>query len=62
MPRWLDLHCPYCGEPIEAVVDESAGDQDYVEDCQVCCRPIAMRVRLDDEGEPWLRARREDEA
>ena len=55
MPRWLDLHCPYCGEPIEAVVDESAGDE-------VCCRPIVMRVRLDDDGEPRLRARREDEA
>ncbi|MBO9716571.1 MAG: CPXCG motif-containing cysteine-rich protein [Pseudoxanthomonas sp.] len=63
MPRWLELHCPYCGERIDVVVDESAGDQDYVEDCQVCCRPIAIGVRLDDgDGEPRVRARREDEA
>ncbi|UWX04249.1 CPXCG motif-containing cysteine-rich protein [Pseudoxanthomonas sp. NC8] len=36
---------------------------DYIEDCQVCCRPIAISVRLDEEdGEPRVRARREDEA
>lgn len=63
MPRWIDLQCPYCGEPIDVAVDDSAGDQDYIEDCQVCCRPIAISVRLDDtDGEPRVRARREDEA
>ena len=63
MSRWIDLQCPYCGELIDVVVDDSAGDQDYIEDCQVCCRPIAISVRLDDaDGEPRVRARREDEA
>lgn len=52
--------CPYCGERIELVVDASAGDTDYVEDCQVCCRPI--RVGVDWLGdEPELRLRAEDE-
>ncbi|WP_372016318.1 CPXCG motif-containing cysteine-rich protein [Pseudoxanthomonas sp. 10H] len=63
MPRWLDLHCPYCGEPIELAVDDSAGDQDYIEDCQVCCRPIAVAVRVDEAtGGVRARVRREDEA
>jgi hypothetical protein len=63
MTRWLDLYCPYCGERIEVAVDDSAGDQDYIEDCQVCCRPIAISVRLEDaDDEPRIRARREDDA
>lgn len=42
--------CPYCGEDIVIVIDRSAGEQDYIEDCQVCCRPIAIGVRLDHDG------------
>jgi hypothetical protein len=34
--------CPYCGEPIELVVDVSIEAQSYVEDCPVCCRPISV--------------------
>ncbi len=32
--------CPYCGESFEARLDLSAGSAAYIEDCQVCCRPI----------------------
>lgn len=49
----LDLQpvqCPYCGESFETSVDASAGDQEYIEDCQVCCRPIVFRLTADDEG------------
>lgn len=34
--------CPYCGEAIALVLDLSVDEQDYVEDCEVCCQP--MRV------------------
>jgi len=44
------LRCPYCGERFEALVDASAGDAAYIEDCPVCCRPIELRLRLDEEG------------
>lgn len=46
----LLIDCPYCGETIEVLVDASAGDQDYVEDCQVCCRPIELRVETGSDG------------
>jgi len=36
------IDCPYCGEIIEILVDDSAGEQDYYEDCSVCCRPIRI--------------------
>jgi hypothetical protein len=32
--------CPYCGESFETRLDLSAGSAAYIEDCQVCCRPI----------------------
>lgn len=48
---FVDCHCPYCGEPIDLFVDPSAGAQAYVEDCQVCCRPINVTVGEAGEGE-----------
>ena len=37
--------CPYCGEANEVALDPDGGAfQDYVEDCQVCCRPWRVRV------------------
>ena len=41
-------HCPYCGEPIEALVDASQGDQQTIEDCSVCCRPIELCIYIDE--------------
>jgi hypothetical protein len=58
----FDHHCPYCGEPIEILVDASAGDQHYIEDCQVCCRPMMVSVRVDAEGDVQLRLSAENEA
>jgi hypothetical protein len=40
-----EFGCPYCGESITMLVDLSEPDQEYVEDCEVCCNPIAVHVR-----------------
>ena len=42
------VDCPYCGEHFDTEIDLSAGNQDYIEDCQVCCRPIVFRIAVDD--------------
>ena len=42
------FECPYCGEPISMVLDLSVPEQAYVEDCEVCCRPIEVHVTADD--------------
>jgi hypothetical protein len=44
------IGCPYCGEVIEVLLDCSVEQQNYVEDCQVCCRPIEFNVSVDMEG------------
>lgn len=46
-----NLVCPYCGETITVVVDKSAGDQNYVEDCSVCCQPIVVSLTISVDGE-----------
>jgi hypothetical protein len=51
LQRYVDVECPYCGEPIGVLLDLSAGSQSYIEDCQVCCQPIQLSVRVDDSGE-----------
>jgi hypothetical protein len=48
---FVDVACPYCNEPINVRVDLSAGAQTYVEDCQVCCQPMAMSVRVSEDGQ-----------
>jgi hypothetical protein len=43
--------CPYCGEMNEIALDPGSGTlQEYVEDCQVCCRPWLVRVRYARDG------------
>jgi len=57
----IDVQCPYCGEPLTLFVEDSAGAQSYVEDCHVCCRPMVVRVRVDEDGELDVDVAREDE-
>jgi hypothetical protein len=41
----IDVPCPHCGAATTLFVDPSAGTrQEFIEDCQVCCRPIVFRV------------------
>ncbi len=44
------IYCPYCGEPIQILLDPSDVGDEYIEDCQVCCRPIVMSVWEDTDG------------
>ena len=58
----MEVQCPYCGESIEIFVDAGGGAaQRYIEDCQVCCRPIEFTISLDEDGEPLVDAARTDE-
>ena len=41
--------CPYCGEQISMVLDTSVVRQTYIEDCEVCCRPIEVRYTVEDD-------------
>jgi hypothetical protein len=45
------VQCPYCGETVAVAIDASGGDQVCSEHCQVCCRPMILRISVDDRGQ-----------
>ena len=55
------IACSYCGAEIELVIDCSLPFQEYIEDCEVCCRPIALAIRVDDDENVSVDARDENE-
>jgi hypothetical protein len=40
-----EIGCPHCGESFPLQVDTSQSEQSLIEDCTVCCRPIALTIR-----------------
>jgi hypothetical protein len=42
------FQCPYCWEDISMLLDFSVSFQSYIEDCEVCCNPIQLTVRISD--------------
>ncbi|MBC7660675.1 MAG: CPXCG motif-containing cysteine-rich protein [Chitinophagaceae bacterium] len=46
MEEPITVSCPWCGESFITFFDLSAGDQNYIEDCQVCCRPITLHFTI----------------
>ena len=55
------IDCPYCGEPITVLVDTSCSEQSYIEDCEVCCQPMVLVAKVDEDGQVGVDARRDDE-
>ena len=46
-----DVTCPHCGETVSLSLDPASGRaQDYVEDCEVCCRSWRVRLWYDATG------------
>lgn len=41
--------CPYCWQPISMLLDLSVNEQSYIEDCEICCQPIQITYRADEE-------------
>ncbi|HHD75533.1 MAG TPA: CPXCG motif-containing cysteine-rich protein [Campylobacterales bacterium] len=34
--------CPYCWERISMVLEPDEVSSQYIEDCEICCRPIEL--------------------
>jgi len=51
--------CPYCGEEVEIALDAGGEEsQEYVEDCEVCCRPWNVTVHYGSGGTADVRVER----
>lgn len=44
----LPLICPHCGESFDLALDASEGSAEFTVDCEVCCRPMLVSVRVKD--------------
>ena len=36
------IHCPFCGQSFELMIDTSVATQRFTTDCEVCCRPFEI--------------------
>ncbi len=63
MNRLISKHinCPYCDETIELVIDCSISEQEYIEDCEVCCRPINLFVAVGENNNVNIVSKHENE-
>jgi transcription elongation factor Elf1 len=43
------FQCPFCEQTISMLLDPSVEEQTYIEDCEVCCRPVEIYFRIEDE-------------
>jgi hypothetical protein len=46
MSNFLAIICLHCGEDFEVSLDPSEGDAEFIIDCEVCCRPMTVAVRV----------------
>lgn len=44
------FQCPYCGAGISMLLDPSVSEQTYLEDCEVCCQPIQIHVKFNNQN------------
>jgi hypothetical protein len=56
------VNCPYCGESITVLIDPGDAGDSYIEDCQVCCRPITFAISGGLDGEFVVTVHTEDDA
>lgn len=55
------VSCPYCGEGFTVLIDHQEAGHEYIEDCQVCCRPIVFNVHVDSMGGLFVLVRDEND-
>ncbi len=62
LEEYLDFLCPYCGQSNELLVDMTGGaHQEFVVDCETCCAPIVISLKVRGETILALDVRKENE-
>jgi len=51
----LNWICQYCGEENQVWVDLTVVEnQDFIEDCEICCRPNRILIKRNKEDEEYI--------
>ena len=57
----IRFFCPYCGEENITDIYISAGNtQEFIHDCEVCCRPVEIKLTFDRDGNVNLEIRNDE--
>lgn len=46
MNDFITLQCPHCWERFQHALDAGEGRAEFIVDCEVCCRPMTVAVRV----------------
>jgi transcription elongation factor Elf1 len=55
------INCPYCDEQLSVLIEIIDENQEYIEDCQVCCRPITFDISVAFDGDYSISVRSEND-
>ena len=50
LDTFAEFLCPSCGAVGGTSVDLTDGSRSWIEDCQVCCRPMQIAITTDERG------------
>lgn len=42
-----NVQCPFCGQNFELMLDTSLPSQNFITDCEICCRPLQIRAECE---------------
>lgn len=42
-----EVPCPYCGQTCTLELDANVPSQQFVTDCEVCCRPMTVHAQCE---------------
>lgn len=59
--EYLCFICPFCGEENTVETDITAGSrQEFIQDCEVCCKPVEIKLTFDKEGNAEVEVRNDE--
>jgi phage FluMu protein Com len=60
--EYTEIQCPHCGELQDINIELLQEQQSYIEDCQICCKPMVLNIQIDyDTQQVQIYAQRENE-
>jgi len=62
MVEFIEIICPYCWENFSISAEPETGDgQEWVIDCEICCRPVRVVLTMGEDGQMHTHVRAENE-
>ena len=47
MEDYANVQCPFCAQQFELSIDTTQSTQQFITDCEVCCRPFLVTAECE---------------